>query len=177
MLEKDWKQVIVRYIKNELDVLDAFCNKNNLQRTDVIRNATRLYVNNPDLINGVIKTKDVNQDFSPVIKRVDVVVQKLDQIGKKVNSISAKDSFTDPMLKKKITKAILALKHKSVEDRTTVEQLREELKDLDLSFAIHLYPSNSAGISLLDECLFELEQKKELVRKSFSGTGIIEWKR
>lgn len=177
MLKNDWKGVIVRYIKSELDVLDAFCKKNNAKRSDVIRNATRLYVNNPDLVNGVIRIKDANTDITPVIKRVDVVVQKIEQIGKKVNSLSSKDDFKDLTIKKRITHAILAIKHRTKESVIAVEQLREELKSTDLSFTPYLYATNSSGICVLDECLFELEQKKELRRKSYSGTGIIEWRK
>ena len=177
LTKNDWKGVLIRYIKSELAVLDAFCKKNKVKRSDAIRNATRLYVNYPDLINGVIKVKDANIDIAPVIKHVDAVAQKIDQIGKKVNSLSSKDDFKDLAIKRRITHAILAIKHRTKKRVIAVEQLREELKTLDLSFAPYLYATNSSGICVLDECLFKLEQKKELLRKSYSGTGIIEWRR
>lgn len=177
MLANEWRGVLIRFAKEELERLDAFCKENHVKRTAVIRNATRFYIANRDVVNGVIRLRDASLDIAPVMDSIkslhDVVVQKIEDVKEKLNSISVEESYPNLATKERIAEAVLMIKRRSKKDTITVEQLKEKLKAVDPSFTPFLYATASSGICVFDKVLLELEGKGELSRRY---GGIIKWR-
>jgi hypothetical protein len=167
-LTNNWKGVLIRFVKEELERIDAYCKENHVKRSDVIRNSTRLYTNNRDLVNGVIRVNDASMDVAPVLESINVLSQKVEAIEKKLDSLSVKNSPTDLMINKRIEEAVLMIKQRVKKNVITVDQLKEKLIRIDPSFAPFLYATDSSGICILDEVLHEFEKKGEL-RREYGG--------
>lgn len=174
MMTNTWKAVLIRFVKEELERLDKYCKENHVKRTDLIRSATRVYIANRDLVNGVIRIKDASVDIAPVLDNIGVVVQKLEAVEKRLNSLSVDNPSANLMIHKKIADAVLMVKKRAKKNLTTVDQLRDKLKRMDPSFAPFLYASDSCGVCVFDEVLRELEKKDELSREY---GGIIKFKK
>lgn len=164
---------MIRFVKEELDRLDAYCKENHVKRTDVIRSATRLYITNHDLVNGVIRLTDANSDITPILDSIGIVVQKIEAIEKKLALLSVENDSENSKINERIAEAVLMVKRRAKNDTITLDQLRERLTNIDFSFAPFLYATDSSGICVLDEVLLELEGKGELSR--LYG-GIIKWR-
>ena len=150
-----------------MERIDAYCRENHVKRSDVIRSSIRLYTNNRDLVNGVIRVNDTSIDVAPVLESINVVLQKVEAIEKKLDSLSAKNSPTDLTINKRIEEAVLMIKRRAKKNVITVDQLREKL-NVNPSFAPFLHATDSSGICTLDEVLHELEKKGEL-RREYGG--------
>ncbi|MEM2112033.1 MAG: hypothetical protein QXX08_09190 [Candidatus Bathyarchaeia archaeon] len=172
-----WRRVLISFVKEELERLDAYCKENHVKRTDVIRSATRLYIANRDLVNGVIRLRDASLDIAPMMEDIknlrDVVVQKIEDVKEKLSSISVEDNYPNLAIKERIAEAVLMIKRRGKKNTITVEQLKEKLKTIDPSFTPFLYATASSSICVLDKVLLELEGKGELSR--LYG-GIIKWR-
>jgi hypothetical protein len=173
MLANKWKGVLIRFVKEELDRLDAYCKENHVKRTDVIRSATRLYITNHDLVNGVIRLTDANSDITPIMDNISIVVQKIEAVEKKLALLSVENDSENSKINERIAEAVLMVKRRAKNDTITLDQLRERLTSIDFSFAPFLCATDSSGICVLDEVLLELEGKGELSR--LYG-GIIKWR-
>jgi hypothetical protein len=161
MMKTRWKEVLIRVADVELDNWDEFCRKKGMKRIDLIRNAVRLYVANPELVNGGIKTVDNDVDIGPVLRGIDELKQKFEMIEKKVTSFPTETDFTHSLARKKVVEAILKTKQKAKGSVTTLDRLRDQLKETEPSLIPFLFPVDG-GISVLDEVLAELNEKGEL---------------
>lgn len=160
-----WKAVLIRFVESEVETLDAYCRENHVKRTNLIRSATRVYVANRDLVNGVIRLSDTSVDIAPVMDSIGLVIQKVEALDKRLNSSSVENGSEDLTISKRIAEAVLMVKRRAKKDVTTVDQLREKLKSLDPSVVPFLHASDSKGICGLDEALRKLEEKGELSRE------------
>jgi len=167
-----WKGVLIRFAEKELETLDIFCQKNMVKRTDLVRNATRLYVANPDVVNGVVKLRDNGVDIVPILDGIAMLAQKVDTIEKGFNSAIKRQELVSPAARERIIEAILRAKQKTKKNVTTVDRLREQIKRTDPSLEQFLYASASDGIPPFDDALIWLQQKGELSR---NPGGIIEF--
>jgi len=164
-LASKWKAVLIRFVEREVETLDAYCRENHVKRTDLVRSATRLYVANHDLVNGVIRLSDASVDIAPVMDSIGLVIQKVEALEKRLNSSSVENGSENLTISKRIAEAVLIVKRRAKKDITTVDQLREKLKILDPSSTPFLHATDSSGICVLDEVLRELEERGELSRE------------
>jgi hypothetical protein len=174
MLANKWRGVLVRFVKEELERLDAYCKENHVKRTDVIRSATRLYIANRDLVNGVFRVTDANPDITPVMDNIGIVVQKIEAVEKKLDLLSVENDSENSKINERLAEAVLMVKRRAKNDAITLDQLRERLTSIDFSFAPFLYATDSSGICILDEVLLKLEENGEL-RRQYGG--IIKFRR
>jgi len=157
-----WKPILIRVVDREMETLREYCKKNHVKMTELFRNAVRLYITNPDLVNGIIKAEGNGVEVAQVMDSIDELVKKFEALEKKLTSLSAKKDFVQPIAKARIAEAVLKVKQKAKKDVTTVDRLREQLKGMDPSLDQFLVASATNGISLLDEVLMELQQRGEL---------------
>ncbi|MEM3697892.1 MAG: hypothetical protein QXZ02_04135 [Candidatus Bathyarchaeia archaeon] len=169
-----WRGVLIRFVKDELERLDAYCRENHLKRSYVIRSAIRLYITNPDLVNGVIRVRDTGFELSTTIMdSISAIAKRVENIEKKLDSFSQENGHNDWKISEKMLEAVLIIKRRTKKGIITLDQLREKLKRINPSFAPFLYATNSSGICVLDEVLHKLEEKGELSRRY---GGIISFK-
>jgi len=156
-----WREILIRVADEELANWNEFCARNCIKRIDLVRNAVRLYISNPELVNGVLKVVDNGAEIEPIIKGIDDLNKKLETIDKRLTSFSTETGFLQPLAKRRIAEGILKIKQETGDPVTTVDRLKEQLKLSDPSLIPFLY-STTGSISLLDEALAELHQKGEL---------------
>lgn len=167
MLANNWKRVLIGFNKEELERIDAYCRENHVKRSEMLRNSIRVYIHSRDLVNGVIKVNDASIDVAPILESINAVLQKVETIEKKLDSLAVKNFPTDLMINKRIEEAVLMIKRRTKKNVITVDLLRKKLST-NPSFAPFLYATDSSGISALDEVLHELEKKGEL-RREYGG--------
>jgi len=168
-----WRGVLIRFGERELETIDRFCHENNVKRADFIRNAARRVMNNPDSVNGVVKSRDDGIDILPLMDSITMLTQKVENIEKGLSSLLEGKKLANPVAKDRIAELILKMKQKTKENATTVDRLRDQLKRIDSSIEPFLFASSTDGISVFDEVLIELQQRRELNRDLKSG--IIKW--
>lgn len=174
MFAYKWKGVLIRFVKDELERLDAYCRENHLKRSYVIRSAIRLYITNPDLVNGVIRVRDTGFEISTTIMdSINALAKRIESVEKKLDAFFQENDNDDWKIGEKMLEAVLMIKRRTKKGIITLDQLREKLKRINPSFAPFLYATNSSGICVLDEVLHKLEEKGELSRRY---GGIIRFK-
>ncbi|MCW4028354.1 MAG: hypothetical protein NWE92_01740 [Candidatus Bathyarchaeota archaeon] len=170
-----WKEILIRVAEPELSHWDECCAKHNQTRSDFLRNAVRIFIANPDLANGIVK-QPVNQvDIAPIMKAIEELNKKL-EINEQNGPTFGNTVFKNSLAKRKVLEAVLLQKQKALESQetvTTLDQLKEMLKDSDPSLAPFINPPAGGGLSILDEVLQELNGKQEL---TWDFCQIIEFK-
>jgi hypothetical protein len=158
-----WKAILIRFVEGESNMLKEYCRKNHVKMAELFRNAVRLYVANPDLVNGIVRVRDDGIETEQVLKGITELAQKLESLEKKLNSYPTDGKFTNSVIKARITECILKVKQKNKKEPITVDNLQIQLKKMDPSLAPYLVASATNGFSLFDEVLMEL-QGRELNR-------------
>jgi len=161
-----WKPILIRFVDRESNTLKEYCAKNNIKITELVRNAVRLYIANPDILNGVVKVNG-NFEIKQVLDSIDKVTQKLEVLERKLNSYPTNEKFTDSLIKARITECILKIKEKNGREPITVDKLKLKIKKMDPSLAPYLVASANNGFSLLDEVLMELHGRE--LSRDFNG--------
>lgn len=163
----EWKAVIIRFVNTEFRTLKEYCEKHHIKMAELIRNAVRCYIANPDLVKGIVKVSDNGTKINDVLQVVNKVAQKLDILDKKLGEYQQDGKLTDSVIKARIKECILKIKQKCKNKPITVDRLRLQLQKMDASLTPYLFASATNGFSLLDEVLMEL-QGRELTR-DFNG--------
>ncbi|MEM3629259.1 MAG: hypothetical protein QXE06_07830 [Candidatus Bathyarchaeia archaeon] len=162
-----WKAMIIRFVDTEFRTLKEYCEKHHIKMTELIRNAVRHYIANPNTINGVVKVSDNGAKINDVLQIVNKVAQKLDVLDKKLGEYQQDGKLADSVIKARIKECVLKVKQKCKNKPITADKLRLQLQKMDASLTPYLFASATNGFSLLDEVLMEL-QGRELTR-DFNG--------
>jgi len=163
MMNSRWREILIRVAGMELANWNEYCAKNCIKRVDLVRNAVRLYIANPDIVNGVLRIADNDVDIGPILKGIGNLSKKLEAIEKRLDAFSAETDFVQPLARRRIAEGVLKAKQRTKDGVTTVDSLTEQLKQSDPSLVPFLFSANANGsISLLHEVLAELHQKGEL---------------
>lgn len=162
-----WKAIIIRFIDVEFSTLKEYCEKNHIKITELIRNAVRLYIANPNIVSGVVKASSNDVEIKQVLNGLTEVAQKLESLEKKLNSYPMDEKITDSAIKARIKECIMKVKQKYKKEPITVDKLRIELKKIDPSLTPYFVASAANGISHLDEVLIELHGHE--LNRDFNG--------
>jgi hypothetical protein len=161
-----WKPILIRFVDRELNTLKEYCAKNNIKITELVRNAVRLYIANPDILNGVVRANGVFE-IKQLLDSMDKVTQKLEVLERKLNSYPMNEKFSDSLIKARIKECILEIREKYRKEPITVDKLKLKIKKMDPSLAPYLVASATNGFSLLDEVLMELHGRE--LSRDFNG--------
>lgn len=161
-----WNQYVIRVADQEWTTWKEFCKKNHIKRADLIRNAVRFYIANPDFVNGVVKAANNGVDIRPVVDGITRLMQKVEVLENKLTSISQEKNLVS-ITKSKILDAVLRIKKRARNSITTVDRLREQIIKIDRSLAPFLVASVTCPVSPFDEVLSELEGKE--LRREYGG--------
>lgn len=162
-----WKRFLLRLAEGEWNTLKEYCKKNQIKITELIRNAVRLYIANPDILSGVVKVSGNDVEIKQVLNDITEVAQKLESLEKKLNSYPVDGKITDSVIKARIKECIMKVRQKYKKEPITVDKLRIELKKIDPSLTPYLVASATNGFSHLDEVLIELHGHE--LNRDFNG--------
>ena len=167
-----WVPFVLRFSKDELRNVDAFCKDHCLKRNECFKISIRLLMAHPDLINGVVNLGNNNSNLDPLIEKLSLFSQKFERIEKSLSELAEGQPVTSSkVVKDKIAEIILQMKNKN-KSATTTDKLREHVKGIDPSLEQYLVASASTGISLFNETIIELQERGEL---TWEIGGIIKW--
>ena len=171
-----WKQVLVRIAQKELKTWDMYCEKNHLKRVELIRNSVRATIANPNLAKNTVVTTDYSVETRPLMDAIRKLSQKLENIERSLNSKSFETNHTDDnVVKNKIKECVKnIMSNTKTASTTTMDRLREQIKDQDPLLTPYLVSSSNRAFSLLDEVLLDLQAKGEIKQKH---GGIVKFER
>lgn len=169
------KQVLVRISERENRKLVTLCKEYNFSKTVLVRYALRkLYRQSyEDTSTNAINLELFSEELSDIKKILEKLEQQVKALQAGLGQLFHKRSsmLSDDLVIQKITKIITSPKYRNtILQCKTVDELIEEIKNIDSTLAPFLTPSPARPITLLDEALTSLEQKRIVVRDM--GVGL-----
>lgn len=168
----NWVPFVLRFSKEELRNVDAFCKEHGLKRNEGFKISMRLLIAHPDLINGVVNLGNNDPELGPVIENLSLLSQKIESLEKSVNSLADGKTVTPSRISKDKIATIILQQKKKNKNATTIDKLREHVRRVDPSLEQYLVASASTGISPFNETIIDLQEKGEL---TWEIGGIIKW--
>ena len=174
-MPRNYKQVLVRISEKEERRLVKLCKEYSFSKTGVIRYALRKLdiQSNDDASTSAINVERFSEELSDIKKMLEKLEQQVKALQAVLGQLFHKRSsmLSDDLVIQKIERIITASKYRNTILRCrTVDELIEEIRKIDSNLAPFLTPSPARPITLLDEVLNRLEQKRIVVREM--GVGL-----
>jgi len=170
--KKNSKAFLLRANLSEFEVWESEADREGATTTQLIREAIRFYLVYRDTVKHQILMPNVACDQTVIEKSISALSQKIDDIGKKLETSARVSESANPLAKDEIIGLIVTIK-KSGElgKETTLERIQNWLVEKKPALSPYLL-ANEKGMSALQEALIEMQARGEL---TLTG-NIIAWR-